>query len=152
MQQIESGPFVPRRFICDDLFTEVDGTLRLVGSRCAGCGAIMFPVQSSCSRCMSIEIIEHPLGVRGALWSWTVQRFAPKSPPYAVADRDAFAPFGLGYVELAGELRLQTRLTEADPTRLRIGMPMELTLVPAPGGEDSGAVTYAFRPVGETVG
>ena len=34
---------------------------------------------------------------------------------------------------------------EADPARLRIGMPMELVLVPAPG--DGGALTFAFRPV-----
>ena len=41
-------------------------------------------------------------------------------------------------------MRVEARLTEADPARLRIGMPMELTLIAAPG--DSGAVTFAFRP------
>ena len=42
-----------------------------------------------------------------------------------------------------GELRVEARLTEADPARLRIGMSMELVLIPAPGGD--GALTYAFR-------
>jgi hypothetical protein len=28
-------------------------------------------------------------------------------------------------------------------------MPMELTLIPAPGGEDAGVMTYAFQPAGE---
>ena len=41
-------------------------------------------------------------------------------------------------------MRVEARLTEADPARLRIGMPMELTLIPAPG--DVGHVTFAFRP------
>ena len=51
---------------------------------------------------------------------------------------------GVGYVELPGEVRVEARLTEADPERLRIGMPMELVLIPAPAG--NGAVTYAFTP------
>ena len=55
-----------------------------------------------------------------------------------------FEPYGVGYVELPGEVRVEARLTEADPAQLRIGMPMELVLVPAPG--DGGAVTFAFRP------
>ena len=41
-------------------------------------------------------------------------------------------------------MRVEARLTEADPDRLRIGMPMELVLIPAPGA--GGALTYAFRP------
>jgi uncharacterized OB-fold protein len=84
------------------------------------------------------------LGRRGTLWTWTIQCFPPKSPPYAGTAED-FEPYGVGYVELPGEVRVEARLTEADPARLRIGMPMELVLVPAPG--DGGALTFAFRPV-----
>jgi uncharacterized OB-fold protein len=94
-------------------------------------------------------VSERLLSRQGTLWSWTIQCFAPKSPPYAVEDADAFEPFGVGYVELPGEIRVEARLTVADPERLRIGMPMELTLIPAPGAEQSGVVTFAFRPVGE---
>ncbi len=43
-------------------------------------------------------------------------------------------------------MRVEARLTEADPARLRIGMPMELVLIPAPGA--AGTLTYAFRPRG----
>jgi uncharacterized OB-fold protein len=64
-------------------------------------------------------------------------------------DPDTFKPYGVGYVELPGEVRVEARLTEADPDRLAIGMPMELVLIPAPGGETSGVVTFAFRPVEE---
>jgi uncharacterized OB-fold protein len=135
------------RPIAAGLFVEAGGEVRLLGSRCNRCGVVTFPRQASCPRCTSVEVSEHLLAREGTLWSWTIQYFAPKSPPYAVDDPDAFHPFGVGYIELPGEVRVEARLTVADPDKLRIGMPMELTLIPAPGA-DAGVVTYAFRPVG----
>jgi uncharacterized OB-fold protein len=134
--------------VAPGLFTLAAGLPRLIGSRCARCGAVTFPSQPSCPRCTSTEVAERLLARHGTLWSWTIQCFPPKSPPYAVDDPDSFEPYGVGYVELPGEVRVETRLTEADPGRLRIGMAMELTLIPAPG-HGTGVVTYAFRPVGE---
>jgi uncharacterized protein len=119
----------------------------LLGSECARCGTVTFPRQESCPRCMSDDVRERRLGRRGTLWTWTVQCFPPKSPPYAAPVSEEFEPFGVGYVELPGEVRVEARLTESDPERLRIGMPMDLTLTPAPGA--SGAMTYAFRPLEE---
>ena len=126
------------------VFTVADGVPRLVGSLCGACGVVTFPKQASCPRCTSLAVAERLLATRGTLWSWTVQCFPPKSPPYA-GDTGAFEPYGVGYVELPGEVRVEARLTESDPRRLRIGMPMELTLVTGPGG----GTTYAFRPVEE---
>ena len=133
--------------IAAGLFTVADGLPRLIGSQCGRCGTVAFPRQPSCPKCTSVEVSERLLARRGKLWSWTIQCFPPKSPPYAVDDPDSFEPYGVGYIELPGEVRVEARLTEADPARLRIGMPMELTLVPAPGGEARGAATYAFRPI-----
>jgi len=130
--------------VAEGLFTTAGGPPRLIGSQCARCGVVTFPKQASCPRCTLGEVAERLLGRRGTLWSWTVQGFAPKSPPYA-GDPGTFEPFGVGYVELPGEVRVEARLTEADPARLRIGLPMELTLIPAPGG----GTTYAFAPVEE---
>jgi uncharacterized OB-fold protein len=115
----------------------------LIGSRCRRCGVVSFPRQDSCAACTSGEVEERRLGRRGTLWTWTIQCFAPKSPPYA-APAEAFEPYGVGYVELPGEVRVEALLTEADPGRLRIGMPMTLVLVPAPGL--GGAMTFAFCP------
>jgi uncharacterized OB-fold protein len=134
------------RVIDDTVLTEVGGEPRLIGSECTRCGVISFPAQSSCPRCASPEVRRRLLARRGALWSWTIQCFPPKSPPYAVADPESFAPYGVGYVELAGEVRVESLLTVPDPSRLRIGMPMELTLIPAPGMAN-GVLTYAFAPV-----
>jgi uncharacterized protein len=132
--------------VADGLLAGSREAPELVGSECRRCGIVAFPAQGSCAACTSSDVSERRLGRRGTLWTWTVQCFVPKSPPYAGAAED-FEPFGVGYVELPGELRVEARLTEADPARLRIGMPMELVLVPAPG--DGGALTYAFRPAEE---
>ena len=42
---------------------------------------------------------------------------------------------------------MEARLTESDPERLEIGMPMELTLIPVPGASER--ATFAFRPAEE---
>jgi uncharacterized OB-fold protein len=90
---------------------------------------------------------EHLLPRRGRLWAWTTQEFPPPSPPYTGPAGDAFVPFGVGYVELADEVKVETRLTKADA--LRIGMDMELVLVPFRTDDDGNeVVTFAFRPVG----
>ena len=109
----------------------------LVGSECRSCGTVSFPRLSACPRCTSVDVAERRLGRRGTLWSWTVQRFRPKSPPYTGPEE--FEPYGVGYIELPGEVRVEARLTEADPEKLSIGMEMELTLIPE--------ATLAFRPV-----
>ena len=69
---------------------------------------------------------EHLLARRGRLWAWTTQDFPPPSPPYAGPTGSDFVPFGVGYVELPGEVKVETRLTESDPDVLAPGMEMEL--------------------------
>jgi uncharacterized OB-fold protein len=89
---------------------------------------------------------ERLLPPRGRLWAWTTQEFPPPSPPYAGVMGDAFVSFGVGYVELADEVKVETRLTQTDG--LRIGMEMELVLVPfRVDGDGNEVVTFAFRPV-----
>ncbi|MCV7194486.1 OB-fold domain-containing protein [Mycolicibacterium brumae] len=125
--------------------TRVDGRVRLLGGRCGQCGEIDFPRKEFCRRCGGGEIEVLTLADRGALWSWTIQRFAPPSPPYGRYDDD-FEPFGVGYVELPGEVIIEARLTENDPARLRIGMPMTLTTAAVRTGDGSPTTTFAFAP------
>ena len=136
------------RLLDSSLLTESGGEPRLIGSECTRCGVITFPRQTSCPSCTSLEVRERLLGREGTLWSWTIQCFPPKSPPYALDDPDRFEPYGVGYVELPGEVRVESLLTVADPDSLRIGMPMRLTLIPAPGAAN-GLVTFAFAPAEE---
>lgn len=125
-----------------------DGRLSLVGGRCDACGEIEFPHKQSCRDCGAADITTVPLAASGVLWSWTVQRFPPPSPPY-FGGADDFAPFGVGYVELPGEVIVEARLTESDPERLRIGMPMTLVSVEVVTETGETRQTFAFAPVAE---
>jgi len=58
--------------------------------------------------------------VEGTVWTWTVQRFPPKSPPYE-PPAEGFQPFAVGYVELAGGERIEAVL-DVDPASVHIGM------------------------------
>lgn len=60
----------------------------------------------------------------GTLWTWTVQRFAPKSPPY-VPPPEGFRPFAVGYVEVAGGERVAA-LLDVDPASIHIGMKLRV--------------------------
>lgn len=131
--------------IAEGLFVETADGPRLIGTRCRNCGTVTFPRQDACARCAHADGEEHLLAPRGELWTWTVQRFRPKTPPYTGPEE--FESYGVGYIELPGECRVESILTTADPDELRIGMEMELTLIPVtgPGGEE--ARTFAFAPV-----
>ena len=133
--------------VAEGIFTWPSDSPQLIGSRCSACGIVTFPVQDSCPRCASTEMAERLLPRRGRLWAWTTQEFPPPSPPYTGPAGDAFVPFGVGYVELAGEVKVEARLTTTDA--LRIGMEMELVVVPFRSDEGGNeVVTFAFRPVG----
>jgi len=134
--------------VAEGIFTGLADDPELIGSRCTDCGIVTFPAQDSCPRCASTAMAEHRLARRGRLWAWTVQDFPPPSPPYTGPSGRDFVPFGVGYVELADEVKVESRLTVADPDALHIGMEMELVLVPFRTNDDGDeVVTFAFRPV-----
>jgi uncharacterized OB-fold protein len=136
------------RPIAEGLFTWPAAEPQLIGSRCDACAARTFPAQSYCPRCASTAMSEVLLPRTGVLWTWTIQGFRPKSPPYAGGDTvDTFEPFGVGYVDLDGEILVEARLTENDASRLEIGAVLELVLIPLYRDEEGRDVlTYAFRP------
>ena len=139
---------MPQVPIADGVFTWPADEPRLIGSKCVSCGIVTFPRQESCPRCASTEMGEQLLSRQGRLWAWTTQNFPPPSPPFSGPTGKDFVPYGVGYVELADEVKVETRLTESDPDVLRIGMEMELVVVPFRTDDDGNdVVTFAFRPV-----
>jgi uncharacterized protein len=133
----------------EGLFTWPSDAPRLIGSKCTNCGNHMFPVQSGCPKCTGSETETVELEPRGTLWTWTIQGFPPKAPPYVgEVDPRRFEAFGVGYVELPGQVKVEARLTESDPSKLSIGMAMELCLVPLMTNDKGEEVmTFAFRPL-----
>lgn len=134
----ERVPFAP------GIWIETDDGPQLLGGRCDACGSVVFPVPTSCARCGSTDVAEHRLPRRGTLWTFTTQEFLPKEPYASGETAETFRPYGVGLVELGGEVRVEGRLTTADVGELRIGMEMEVVVVPFNDELD----TYAFAPVG----
>lgn len=85
----------------------------------------------------------------GSLWSWTVQRFAPK-PPFLIDPHKAFVPYGVGYVQLGDVLIVEGRILADDFDALALGQPMRVT-TEAFASSEAGEplVTYAFEPIRE---
>jgi uncharacterized OB-fold protein len=129
--------------IADGLF--VDGpTAHLIAGREHQSGRMVFPFPQG------IEAENYaPVDVapEGTLWSWTVQRFRPKSPPYA--GPEAFEPYAVGYVEFPGQLIVEGRLTGVALDAIRIGDRYRTVVVPFVEAADGTVrTTYAFEPVG----
>jgi len=126
------------RAIAEGLFTD-EMPPRLVGGRHRCSGRIVFPCPTGA------DYEPCPLGRQGRLWSYTIQRYRPKTPPYA--GPEAFEPWAVGYVELPGETIVEARLADVAFDDIRIGMELELILLPferAAGAEP--VLVHAFRP------
>jgi uncharacterized OB-fold protein len=134
----------PFTLIDESLFVEHDGDLSLRGSTCEGCGTVTFPAQGSCPRCTSTAVRHVPLGRDGILWSFTTQGFAPK-PPYAGPVED-FQPYAVGYVELPGEVIVESILVGVEGVDLQIGLVMHLEIWPFTRADGSVVHTFGFAP------
>ncbi len=108
---------------------------RLIGGRGSD-GRIVFPMPDG-DAASGLDPVT--LSPNGTLWSWSVQRFEPKRPPYD--GPSPFEPFMIGYVELPGEVIVEARLVGIDQPV--IGMPLALRIV----AFDDAHSTFAFGPV-----
>jgi uncharacterized protein len=136
-----------QKALAPDISTWPDDSPQLIGSRCGDCGAATFPVQQRCPRCSGGEMSGLLLPRSGTLVTWTTQGFPPGAP-YAGPAGDDFVPFGVGLVQLGDVIRVEGRLTENDPAKLKFGQQVELTMVPFTTDADGNEiVTFAFQPV-----
>jgi uncharacterized OB-fold protein len=120
--------------IAEGLWT-AEAQPRLIGGRLPS-GKIVFPFPEGDA---AKDVEPYALSRSGKLWSWTSQDFQPKAP---YDGPEAFVPFLLGYVELPGEVIVESRIVDATLADLKLGMAMEFVIAPF----DSARSTYAFRP------
>ena len=124
--------------IAQDLWTG-GNVPRLIGGKLPS-GEIVFPMPTG-EAAAGAE--PYPLSRRGTLWSWTSQDFRPKSPYEGPSEGPHdFKPYLLGYIELPGEVIVESYIVDAVLADLKLGMAMELTLTPF----DTTRATFAFRP------
>lgn len=103
-------------------------------------GKVVFPMPTGDA---AAGVERYPLPRRGLLWSWTSQNFRPKSPYEGPGEGSQdFEPYLLGYVEIPGEVIVESRIVEATLDDLNLGMPMQFCIVPF--NDDHS--TFAFRP------
>ena len=108
-----------QKALAPEISTWPDENPQLIGSRCGACGATTFPVQQRCPRCSGGEMSDVLLPRRGTLVAWTTQGFPPGAPYKGPTGKD-FVPFGVGLVQLDDVIRVEGRLTENDPEKLRV--------------------------------
>lgn len=131
-----------------DVFTWPAAAPQLIGGECLHCANVMFPLQPSCSRCGSTQMERKLLPRRGTLWSWTTQEFLPKEPYRGGETPETFRPYGVGVVRLGDVLRVEARLTQSDPGKLRFDMEVELVIIPFRVEADGSEVMiFAFQPL-----
>ncbi len=101
--------------VATGLFTWPSDAPELIGTRCQSCGLMAFPSYAACPRCGGTTE-EARFDRRGTLWTFTTQGFIPKSPPYAVVEtEETFVPYAVGYVEFAGQGRIEGRIVGCAP-------------------------------------
>ena len=131
--------------VAEGLYVVRDGAPRLIGARRKADGRMRFPMPTGPEAAFydSVELANE-----GTLWSYTVQRFRPKTPPYIGNDDEtSFRPFALGYVEFPGQVIVEGRILTDDPLALRIGQPMRVELETFDTSTRGARLTYAFRPI-----
>ena len=127
--------------IADNLFTRPSDSPKLIVSKDTETGRYFFPAKNSNHH----EKVE--LSNKGKLWTWTVQRFLPKTPYIEQVAPEDFKPYAVGYIELPGEIMVESRLVGIDPKELEIGMEMELTIEPFVKNEEGEELLiFAFKP------
>ena len=127
--------------IADNLFTWPSDSPKLIGSKDTETGRYFFPAKNSNQH----EKVE--LSNKGKLWTWTVQRFLPKTPYIEQVAPEDFKAYAVGYFELPGEIMVESRFVGIDPKVLEIGIEMELTIEPFVKNEEGEELLiFAFKP------
>lgn len=126
--------------IADDLIRRDADGIALLASRERATNRLCFPARGE----DDLRYDRVLLPRTGRLWSWTVQRFRPKSPPYA--GPEAFEPYAVGYVELDGALIVEGRLVDVAFDELAIGMAMRIVPLPFEMMDGTLRTSFGFAP------
>lgn len=112
--------------------------LRLVGSRCSRCEALVFPERIRCEACGSTDMAEHRFCGKGKVFSFTTVHEAPLGFVNQV-------PYIAALVRLEEGPIIATMLTDVDPddvaTDMEVGMVTRRLLAHG----DDGPIVYAYK-------
>lgn len=115
---------------------------RLVGTRCEDCGGLQFPPAKICPECRNQRLESYQFAGRGTVFSF--------STVYSPLPRfEEMAPYVVALIDLEEGPRVAAQITDAEPTDIEIGMPVEMVIRKLSEEGKRGVITYAykFRPV-----
>lgn len=116
----EETPMTRPRTSLSAMWRDRNWVYRCHGHHCQKCGKTQFPPQKRCMYCQAEEkfLEEVPLADRkGVLFTYSMdERTAVVDPPNVLAA-----------VNLEGEVRIFSQMTDRDVKNIQVGMPMELT-------------------------
>ena len=93
-----------------------DGVLRF--QRCTSCGRFRHLPRYMCAKCGSTEYEWAAAEPQGTLYSWTVT--------HQVFHRSFDVPFVAAVVEFPEGVRLMSQLVDAQPEKLKLGLPVNV--------------------------
>ena len=92
----------------------------LLIQKCRSCGTLRHPPRPMCPECQSIEWTGQKAKGKGTVYSFTVLHY-PKFPGYEF-------PLACGLIELEEGTRVVTNIEGCEPSEIRVGMPVELSI------------------------
>jgi hypothetical protein len=122
----------------------------LLGSQCTSCKSYFFPKESFFCRnpgCGGTQFEDVPLSRTGKIWSFTTNYYKPPAP---YVSPDPFTPYTIAAVELAKEriVILGQVAVGVDPSKLKVGMGMELVLETLFEDNEAEHIVWKWKPVG----
>lgn len=123
---------------------EADEKPHLLGSKCSTCGEVYFPKKKNmtCTCCQSTTLTDIFLSTRGVVHTHTTVTLRPPGGYYK-----GKVPYAMGVVELPEGVYVQSLFTDCDFDKIKIGMPVELTIEKLYDDEENEVVTYKFGPI-----
>lgn len=115
---------------------------RLEGAECEDCGHRRFPRPKLCPKCGSKNIRAVRLPGGGRVLAHAVVETPPRGFEY-------YTPYVVAIIELEDGTRVFGQLTDADPSNVKTGMEVEMTLRIVRISGETGIIAYAykFRPL-----
>jgi uncharacterized OB-fold protein len=112
---------------------------RLMGTKCAKCGAIMCPPRAICRKCLSDQFEWVEFKGRGKLLTYTIIHFPP-------TQFQELAPYAVGIVKLEEGPQLSAMIKNVKVEEIRIGMPLQVDYETAIPKEWPRWARYFFKP------
>jgi 3-hydroxy-3-methylglutaryl CoA synthase len=123
-------PAVPR------LWRERKSVLALYGAKCLKCGAVQYPSQRVCPTCLAKDSFEDYKfsDKKGQIFTYAVDALTSNVEQPAI----------IGVVDFEGGGRIACEVTECEPSEIKIGMPVEMSLRKV-GKADSSINNYFWK-------